>query len=105
MFHANLVFDKKAVCQSPVCDDYERVVEVDETGDEHIAFKKVDYRKIQESLGSCENWSLRSLVAAGIDPDFGTRTGFGTGLQAASAIGAAAAAITGVLESESKNDE
>lgn len=102
MFHDKLVYDKKAVCQSPICDDYERVIEVDENGDEHIVFRKVDYPKIQESLGSCDKWSLRSLVAAGVDPDFGIRTGFGTGLQVASAVDVLASEITSVVESESK---
>lgn len=105
MFHAKLVYDKNADCQSRVCDDFERVVNVDEKGDEHITFEKVDYRKIQDSLGSCDKWSLKSLVAAGIDPNFGIRTGFGTRLEAASAIGAAAAEIIGVVESENKKSE
>lgn len=105
MFHAKLVYDKKAVCQSRVCDDYERVVNVDEKGDEHITFEKVDYRKLQESLGSCDKWSLRSLVAAGIDPDFGIKTGFNTRLDGVSAVGAAIEQINAVVESENKKSE
>ena len=80
MFHSRLVYDKNAVCQSRVCDDFQRVVNVDEKGDEHITFVKVDYKKIQESLGDFMKWSLKSLVLAGIDPDFGIKTGLNTRL-------------------------
>lgn len=102
MFHARLVYDKKAVCQSRVCPDYQRTVNVDEKGDEHITFDKVDYPKIQESFGSFDNWSLRSLVAAGIDPDFGIRTGFGTRLEGVAAVEGAVKQINDVVVSNNE---
>lgn len=104
MFHAKLVYDKKAVCQSRVCPDYQRTVNVDEKGDEHITFDKVDYSKIQESLGSSDNWSLRSLIAAGIDPDFGIKTGFNTRLEGSGVVASAISKINEVVDVESKNE-
>lgn len=104
MFHAKLVYDKKAVCQSSVVEDFDRIVNLDQNGVEHISYEKVDYPKIQESLGDFTKWSLKSLVSAGIDPDFGIRTGFGTRLEAASAIQAASARIIDVVEQENKSE-
>lgn len=100
MFHARMVYDKKAVCQSRVCDDYQRTVNVDEKGDEHITFDKVDYKKIQDSLGDYQKWSLKSLVDAGVDPDFGIKTGFGTRLEGISVVDMSVNRITEVIESE-----
>lgn len=102
MFHSRLVYDKESVCQSRVCPDYQRTVNFDEKGEEYITFEKVDYPKIQESLGSFENWSLRSLIAAGIDPDFGIKTGFNTRLEGASVVEASVRKINEVVDSENK---
>lgn len=103
MFHARLVYDKKAVCQSRVCDDFQRTVNVDEKGDEHITFDKVDYKKLQDSLGDCDKWSLRSLVYAGIDPDFGIKTGFNTRLDGVGVLGSAVEQINNEIDSDSKD--
>lgn len=105
MFHSKLVYDKKAVCQSRVCDDLQRVVNVDENGDERITFEKVDYPKLQESLGDFMKWSLKSLVSAGIDPDFGIKTGFNTRLDGVDVVESSVKVINDVIDSESKKDE
>lgn len=104
MFHARLVYDKKAVCQSRVCDDYVRTINVDEKGDEHITFDKVDYKKLQDSLGDFEKWSLKSLVAAGIDPDFGIKTGYGTRMEGLGAVEDSVNKINEVIDSVNKGE-
>lgn len=55
--------------------DYERTVSYDEDEKEVISFVPVDYKKITESLGSVDNWSLSALLKAGINPNFGINTG------------------------------
>ena len=104
MFHAKLVYAKGAVCQSPVIDDFDRVVNLDEKGNEHITFEKVDYSKVQDSLGDFMQWSLKSLTAAGIDPNFGIRTGFNTRLDGVAALQAGIDAVVNVVESENKSE-
>lgn len=68
-------------CQSPVQDDYNRVVNYDEDGNEYITYEKVDYPTLQESLGSWMDWSLTNLLKAGIDPAFPIHTGLNTRLE------------------------
>lgn len=104
MFHSRLVYDKYAVCQSRVCDDFQRTVNVDEKGDERITFEKVDYKRLQDSLGDFTKWSLKSLVAAGIDPDFGIKTGFGTRLECVGVVDSAVKQINEVVDSENKSE-
>lgn len=67
---------------SPVQEDLIRVVDVDETGQEHVSFKSVDYPELQKSLGYVSDWSLQNLLKAGINPDFPVHTTFTTRLQA-----------------------
>ena len=68
-------------CQSPIQDDYNRVVNYDELGNEYVSYEKVNYPELQASLGSWSDWSLNSLLAAGIDPAFGIHTGNPTRLE------------------------
>lgn len=72
---------KEFSCQSPVQDDYNRVVNYDEAGKEYISYEKVNYPKLQASLGSYLDWSLQSLMKAGIDPAFPIHTGNPTRLE------------------------
>lgn len=69
-------FDSEVSVSSPVVDDYFRVVNYDENGHEFITYEKEDYPKFQSSLGFASDWSLDSLVKAGISPDFGISTGY-----------------------------
>lgn len=71
---------------SPVRDDFERVVNVDEDGVEHITYEKVDYPSYQKSLGDASVWSLESLLKAGINPNFNISTSFGTRLDGINTI-------------------
>lgn len=73
-------------CQSPVQDDVFRKVNLDGDGNEFVTYEKVDYPKLQESLGAFSNWALNALLAAGIDPSFSIHTGNPTRIEGASAI-------------------
>ena len=86
-------FDPKVDQRSPVGDDFIRTIKYDDDGNEIIAFEKVDYRSLIESNGSCENWSLKSLLKAGVDPSFPIHTGYNTGMERESVIENAASAI------------
>lgn len=77
----SVLFDKKIDQRSPVQVDLYRVVNVDSEGNEHITFSKVDYPKLQQSNGVAEDWCLRSLLKAGISPDFSIHTGSPTRLE------------------------
>lgn len=72
--------------QSPVRDDYERVVKHDSDGNESVTYRKVDYKELQKSLGSVAMWSLDALLKAGISPDFAIHTGLGTRLDGVSSV-------------------
>ena len=105
MAHIYLVYDKKADCQSRVRPDFDRVLNVDEDGNEHIIFELTDYKKIQESLGSWKMWTLQALMSAGIDPKFGIKTGLNTRLEGYGAVESAVAAISGSIEVDSNKSE
>lgn len=104
MPHLNLVYDVKADCQSRVCPDFDRVVNVDENGDEHVVYQQVDYQKIQSSLGSFLQWSLKSLMSAGIDPNFGIKTGFNTRLDGFGSVESAIQRVTAIVEEENNKE-
>lgn len=107
MFHSKVVYDKNFNSCSRVRPDYERVVNIDEDGIEHISFELVDYKKLQDSFGSYNLWSLESLKKAGINPDFGIKTGFNTRLDGFDTMNGAVAAINAELDKnvESENVE
>lgn len=66
---------------SPIQDDYNRVVNYDDEGNEYITYEKVDYSTLQAELGTAAMWSLKSLLAAGVDPAFPIHTGNQTRLE------------------------
>ena len=105
MFHSKRVYDETAVCQSRVCPDFARVVNQDEKGEDYITFEKIDYPKYQASLGSFGDWSLNSLISAGINPDFGIKTGFNTRLDGVAVLGSAIGQINDVVNSETEKSE
>lgn len=95
-------FDYKSNQCSPTRVDYFPYKEVDEKGKEYTSYKEVDYSEVVKSHGTMEMWSLEALVKAGIDPNFGIRTGFATGLEAESAIQSAIGVIDSAI-AESSN--
>lgn len=98
-------FDKNVDQSSPVQKDYKRVVDHDADGNEIISFVEVDYATLQASHGSVGDWSLASLLKAGIDPSFGIHTGNPTRLDGISAINEASAIADEILaESENKDE-
>lgn len=74
-------FDKSVDQRSPVQIDYNRIVKYDEKGEEVITYEKIDYPSFQKSLGKAINWNLNELLKAGINPDFGIHTSYGTRLE------------------------
>lgn len=74
-------FDPSVNQCSPVREDYARVVNYDEDGNEIVTFKLVDYPSIQESHGKVSDWSLEALLKAGVNPNFPIHTGNPTRLE------------------------
>lgn len=67
-------FDPSVNQASPLVTDYVRTVHHDEKGGEYVTYDKFDSAAYQKELGPVENWSLDSLIKAGIDPRFGIHT-------------------------------
>ena len=103
--HAKMVYDESARVQSRVRPDFDRVVNVDEDGNEKITWEMVDYPKIQESLGSFQLWSLDALLKAGINPDFGIKTGFNTRLDGFGQMTSAVERINAIVDEEINKDK
>ena len=103
--HAKMVYDENACVQSRVRPDYDRVVNVDEDGDEKITWEMVDYPKIQSSLGSFRLWSLDALMKAGINPDFPIKTGFNTRLDGFGEMSSAVERINAIVDEEINKDK
>lgn len=82
---------------SPVMDDYVRKVNYDEDGNEIITYEKFDSEKYQRSLGFVTDWSLDSLLKAGIDPAFPIHTGNNTLLDGINTISEWSAMADSVL--------
>lgn len=100
-----MYFDKSVNQCSPVAVDYNRVVNYDEDGIQFITYEKVDLAKFQQSLGLVDNWSLDSLVKAGIDPRFGIHTGFNTRLEGIGMLDGLISYADSVLAPEENNEE
>lgn len=64
--HRKMSLDTK----SPFIPDYERTVTEDSQGNEVISFVQVDNSKLVAANGSVDDWSLKNLMASGINPDF-----------------------------------
>ena len=60
---------------SPVQVDIQRVPVYDEDGNEFVTYEPIDYPAIQASYGVVKDWSLTSLLKAGINPNFSIHTG------------------------------
>lgn len=101
-------FDKNVNQSSPVQKDYERVVNYDEDGNEFITYVEVDYPTLQASNGVVEDWSLKALLAAGINPNFGIHTGNPTRIEGINALNDAAAVaeqiISDAIAAQEKKD-
>lgn len=78
--------DKGVNQSSPVQVDKQRVVKYDDKGKEYIVFEKVDYPKLQRSLGTVGDWNLNALLKAGINPNFSIHTGLNTRLEGHSTV-------------------
>lgn len=91
---------------SPSRGDVQRVVNYDEDGNEYITYEPIDYPALLASRGSVSDWSLDSLLKAGIDPKFGVHTGLNTRLEGVSIVDSfAAAADTMLSQIENEDSE
>lgn len=94
--HFNYALEQR----SPDCEDLVRKKRVDESGNDLFVYVPVDYKAIQKANGDSENWSLRNLLQAGINPQFSIHTGFGTRLEAASQLQEFASAAEAALAAD-----
>ena len=79
-------FDGSVNQCSPSRGDVQRVVNFDEDGNEFISYEPIDYPTLVASRGCVSDWSLNSLLSAGIDPKFNIHTGLNTRLEGASIV-------------------
>lgn len=93
-------FDKKSCHGTPIQVDMARVVKYDEDGTEFVTYEKVDYPKIVASNGNVADWSLESLLKAGVNPGFSIHTGFNTRLEGLDTLNSAADALISALDEE-----
>lgn len=101
-------YDKKVNGASPVVGDLERVVRYDEDGGEIVEWLPVDYAKIVKDNGTASMWSLKSLLSAGINPNFSIHTGSNSrieGLDSVSAFAATADEILAETAAASNNND
>lgn len=98
-------FDSSINQCSRVIDDFQRIVDIDDSGSELVRYEKFDYPKFQSSLGTVDMWSLDALVKAGIDPSFSIHTGLSTRLEGIDTVNDAAAAFDKVFEEEKTKNE
>lgn len=98
-------FDKSVPKSSPIQKDYNRVVNYDENGNEFITWEEVDYSSIQQANGSVDMWSLNSLLAAGVNPNFPIHTGNNTRLEGLNTLNQAVAIADSILAEETKSEE
>ena len=100
-------FDKNVNQASPVQVDLQRIVNYDEDGNEFVTYVPVDYPAIIERNGEVQDWSLASLLKAGINPNFPIRTGLNTRLEGIEVINDAAAYADSLVSEnvEPKTDE
>ena len=62
-------FNSESSHVSQVIPEFERVVEVDEDGNEYTSYIPLDTKKIIESNGKVSDWQLDALLKAGINPE------------------------------------
>ena len=97
-------FCKDLDISSPIQVDVARKVNYDEDGNEFITYEEVDYPKLQQSLGKVSDWSLDSLLKAGINPNFSIHTGNSTRLEGIDTLQQFDAIADSIL-SETENKE
>lgn len=93
------------VCQSPIIPDVYRKVDRDEKGQEKITYPTVDYPSFQKSLGVVDNWSLNSLLKAGINPNMSIHTGNPTRLEGLSSLDKFGEVAEKIISEETNNSE
>lgn len=98
-------YDTTKDFSSPVQKDYDRVEKFDEDGNSFIVYQEVDYPAIIASFGSVYDWSLSSLLKAGINPNFSIHTGNPTRLEGVGVIEDAQAMVDSIFAEIEKDKE
>lgn len=80
------IFNYKIDQRSPIQKDKIRKVDYDEDGNEIISWIEPDYEKLQQSLGTINDWNLNNLLKAGVNPSFPIHTGYNTRLEGVNVI-------------------
>ena len=78
--------DKSVDTYSPTCGDVERIVKLDEEGNEIIEFVGVNYKILESTRGSVFDYQLDKLLAAGVDPAFPVHTGMNSRIEGTSVV-------------------
>lgn len=79
------LFNRSIDQSSPFIEDYLQRKVLTDAG-EVVKYEKVDYSSLIASNGVVSNWSLDSLLSAGVDPSFPVRTGLVTRLDGVSSL-------------------
>lgn len=101
-------FDYRVNQYSPVIGEKQRIVNYDAKGNEFVTYEDVDLQAIQKSLGSVKDWSLDSLLKAGVSPEFPIHTSYGTrleGLKSVEDFSRVADEILSEINNENNNKE
>lgn len=100
-------FNYKLNGSSPVHtpEDLALVIKKDKNGNSIKIFEPIDYKKIVEDNGTVDMWSLDSLLAAGINPDFPIHTGYNTRLEGISDLDSITDSVDEFLASQNNNEE
>lgn len=88
---------------SPVRDDLVQVEKRDGDGNVFTVYEKFDYPRHQASLGCVSDWSLNSLLRAGVNPNVAIHTGLPTRLEGASVVASAAAQVESILNDKKED--
>lgn len=93
------LFDRSIDQSSPFIDDFLQRKVLTDSG-EVVKYEKADYSSLIASNGVVSNWSLNSLLSAGVDPSFHIRTGLVTRLDGVSSLNEFSSAADTILSDD-----
>lgn len=97
-------FDYKLSQDSPYVEDYRRVSNFDKDGVEVVTYVEKDFPSIVKSHGKVSDWSLTSMVKAGIDPSsFHVQTSSATRLDSFNELSSWSQAVDSVLNESNES--
>lgn len=98
-------FDSSLNQFSPVLPENAMKKVVDSDGVERVEFLPVDTKEIIASFGTVDNWSLKSLMAAGVDLSTGIRTGSVSRSEGANDLNEIVAEVENYSETENESEK